>query len=79
MDQKTTRTQSTTKKVNSFDMTQFLITMFFVLLTIKLTGAATISWVVTCIPLMVIGGLFTLSLILALMVAYAKKVKSRAK
>lgn len=62
-----------------FNMNQFLITLFFVLLTIKLTGAAPITWVVTCIPLYVLGSLFALSVLLTIMVVFAKRIKNGKK
>lgn len=62
-----------------FNMNQFLITLFFVLLTIKITEAAQITWNTTCIPLYVLGGFFALSVLLSVMVAFAKRIKNGKK
>lgn len=61
------------------NLNHFFITIFGVLLTIKLTAAANISWITTCIPLFCIAGLFLLSVILVILVNIAKKVKSKNK
>lgn len=59
----------------SYNLNHFFVTIFGVLLTIKLTEAANISWLVTCSPLFCILGLFLLSILLVILVNIAKKVK----
>lgn len=58
-------------------MSNYIFIIFIVLLTIKITGAAQLSWIVTCIPLMIIGGIFLLNFILSLIVVWSNKLKSK--
>lgn len=58
-------------------MVQFLTTLFFVLLTLKLTNAAILSWYLVCAPLMIISAFFMFWCSLTLMISIAKRLKSK--